>query len=133
VNADQIIAITSVIAGGAVGAGGLIIAGLSGAKDRALATDLARTERRQQRLADAYIDLLKMADKIGHWASKVTPIYDTVPSQEPPPLPEVDEQIAVSAKVNAYGSPEVKELLKAWRQHPPAECRRRARPAPRTR
>jgi len=115
-NPDQQIALASVIAGGAVGLAGLLVAVLGGWRDRESARAMAREERHQSRIADAYVALLEGAEKIGNWAALVRPVIDTNPPQAPPPLPDVDAQYRVEALVNAYGSGEVKAALEEWRE-----------------
>lgn len=77
---------------------------------------MAREDRQQERLADAYVRLLHMAEKAGAWAQRVRPIMDTTPPQEPPPLPDLDVQIEAEAIVNAYGSSEVQKVFEQWRR-----------------
>lgn len=75
---------------------------------------LAREAREQQRLENAYLELLKMAERAGQWAQMVYPVFQ---SGQPPntPLPSLEVQADTEALVNAFGSPEVRELLKTWR------------------
>jgi len=115
VTPDQKIALASVISGGVVGLAGLVVAALAGRLDRVSSRKMVREERHQQRLADAYVALLEVAEKIGNWAALVRPALDSMPPRDPPPLPDVDIQIRVTALVNAYGSDDVKTRLKEWR------------------
>jgi hypothetical protein len=91
--------------------------------DRSQERNLARTERRQVRLAEAYIGLLEMVEQIGLWAQSVRPVLDSDPPREPPPLPDLEIQRAVYARVNAYGSQHIKKLMMAW-QRSVADVRR---------
>lgn len=115
-NADQTIALVSVISGGAVGIVGLATAFTSGVMDRRHERELAREERRQVRLAEAYIQMLEMVEKVGHWAQNIRPVTDTDPPQPPPPLPDLDSQVGTWSRVNAYGTPNIKRMLEAWRK-----------------
>ena len=78
--------------------------------------ETAKDQRRQQRLADAYVDLLTFASTMGAWANFVRPILDTDPPKElPVGIPPVDEQIRVEARAAAFASAEVRRLVKIWR------------------
>ena len=74
---------------------------------------MAREARTQERLANAYVDLLDMAERTGQWAQSVRPMMDTIPPQPVPPLPELSEQARVEALVGAFGSNEVRRLMEA--------------------
>lgn len=110
-NADQKIALVSVISGGGTAMVAVIVSGLGGWRDRVHRTTLATTDRQQARLAETYVGLLGYAARVGHWAQRVRPLLDTVPPQPAPPMPDFDASAAVMAKVDAYGSPEVRELM----------------------
>lgn len=78
--------------------------------------EMAKDQRRQQRLADTYVDLLTFAYTMGAWANLVRPILDTDPPKElPVGIPPVDEQIRVEARAGAFASAEVRRLVKIWR------------------
>jgi hypothetical protein len=77
---------------------------------------LARDALDQERLADAYVRLLVMAERTGAWAQSVKPLMDTDPPQPVPPLPEIDAQAEVEAIVNAFGSGVIRESLDLWRR-----------------
>jgi hypothetical protein len=96
-----------------VGLGGLLVAGLGGWRDRVATRDLADRERRQNRLADAYVDLLDLCLRVGYWASQLRPIT-APPDYQPPEPPTTDEQTRVRAKLAAYGSRAVQDLHEAW-------------------
>jgi hypothetical protein len=115
VNADQKIALWSILSGASVGLGGLAVALFSGWRDRAGALSLAREERQQQRRADAYVAVLAMAEKAGYWVATVRPLVETE-GYEPLPLPDLDSQSRASALINAFGSTEVHEAYEAWRE-----------------
>ncbi|MGZ3384770.1 MAG: hypothetical protein ACXVB5_07625 [Isosphaeraceae bacterium] len=75
----------------------------------------AREAREQERLATAYLELLRMAERVGQWAQMVYPVVDTVPSSMPDtPLPSLPDQAETAALVNAYGSAAVREKWDAW-------------------
>lgn len=73
----------------------------------------ALEDRHQQRLADTYVELLTLAESVGHWASAVRPMLDT--GSPPPPLPPLAEQARVEARVRAFGSEAVLHAQQAWR------------------
>jgi hypothetical protein len=110
----------------AVGAVGIVFTWLSGKQGRNHAERLARIgndhvaamareERTQQRLAETYVALLEMAERVGQWAQAIRPMTDTTPSQPVPPLPDLAEQATVEARVGAFGSIPVRERLDVWR------------------
>jgi hypothetical protein len=114
------------VATGALGATGIVFTWLSGKQGRDHAENLAKLrndheatlakeERTQQRLANAYIALLEMAERVGMWAQMVRPMVDTIPPQPVPRMPDIDVQGQVNALVGAYGSSLVRERLDAWR------------------
>lgn len=114
-NADQQITVISIIAGSAVGLAGIVATGLGGWRDRASARTLAETARKQQRLADAYVDALALAATVGYWASRLRPVI-AGPDYQPPGAPPEQEQIRVGATVLTFGSQEVKARWKSWQQ-----------------
>jgi hypothetical protein len=76
------------------------------------AAQMAREERRQQRFADAYVEMLMTVERMGHWAQLVCPWYNT--GSPVPPLPELDEQARVEAVVKAYASAGIRELFEQY-------------------
>ena len=77
---------------------------------------LANEARKQQRLENAYVDLLDMAERAGQWAQMVLPMIDTNPPQPvPAELPSLEEQAHTVALVQTFGSDEVLERMKTWR------------------
>jgi hypothetical protein len=52
---------------------------------------MAREARRQQRFADAYVELLCMVERMGHWAI-LRPMLETSPPRPVPPMPDAAEQ-----------------------------------------
>lgn len=113
-NPDQQIALASVISGGAVAFVGVVVTGIGGWRDRRHSKEMAATDRKQLRLADAYVSLLDYANKVGYWAQNVRPVIDTDPPQPPPATPDFEVYSAVMARVDAYGSAAVQEKLAAW-------------------
>jgi hypothetical protein len=78
--------------------------------------EMAREARRYQRLTEAYVPVLDFAFKVGQWSELVRPMIQ-IGEVKPPPLPSLDEQAHVQALIAAYASPEVKQLMLAWREH----------------
>jgi len=62
---DQRIAFASVVAVAVVSTASAIVTAYTCWRDRASVQNLALEERRQQRLADAYVELLQMAEQAG--------------------------------------------------------------------
>jgi hypothetical protein len=52
----------------------------------------AKEARVQQRLENAYIELLDMTERAGQWVQTVYPMINTMPPQSDPPLPTLAEQ-----------------------------------------
>jgi hypothetical protein len=78
--------------------------------DRLIATEA----RQQQRLENAYIELLDIGERVGQWAQMAYPLWDTNPPRRLPPLPSLAEQARSGALVNAFGSAEVLAKFEAW-------------------
>jgi hypothetical protein len=72
---------------------------------------MAVDARKHKRLEEAYVELLQMAERAGHWADRLYPVMETDPPQPLPELPSPDEQVRVRPLVSAYGSAEVKQLF----------------------
>lgn len=100
------VAPVSAAAGASVGA---IAAWRTAKGGRDHAEAMAGLERRQQRFADAYVELLTTAEQFGQWAQLVRPAYDE--GKPVPALPSLDRQARVNAVVAAYASPEVRKLV----------------------
>ena len=73
----------------------------------------AREAREQERLASAYLELLKMAERVGVWAQMIYPVYQ---SGKPPetPLPSLEVQADTAALVAAFGTDAVREKSETW-------------------
>jgi hypothetical protein len=107
--------------GGLAAAGGLlsgVLTNLLGAKRDQRKYEheqaMGREARRQERLAQTYIELLTYLSHYGDWAKSVRPMWGSFPA--PDPLPR-EERWRIEAFVTAYGSHEVNELLHAWGEH----------------
>jgi hypothetical protein len=75
---------------------------------------MALDARRQDRLEQAYIELLAFLAHHAAWAKSVQPKLG--PIEAPDPLPR-QEVWRVDALVEAHGSPEVRGLMREWRMH----------------
>ena len=95
------------------GAGGLAavvaatIAYLAAVKTINSNRDAAALARVQERKADAYVQLIEVSERIGHWAQTVNPAT-TPPPRKPGKLPKVAEQSAARARLLAFASREVR-------------------------
>jgi hypothetical protein len=78
------------------------------------AEKMAVEERTHKRLEAAYIEMLQMIGRAGHWAIRVYPLMDYDPPQPMPDLPSPDDQARVRALISAYGSAEVKRLFEEF-------------------
>jgi len=63
--------------------------------------------------AEAYLDLLRMAEATGQWVEFVHPVW-TKANRPVLDLPQVETQGSVRAAVIAYGSPSVRRQLGTW-------------------
>ena len=68
--------------------------------------NLAENATKQQRLAEAYVELIELAEKIGYWASRLRPVKADLDYQPPEP-PSVNERTRVGAKAHACGTKDV--------------------------
>lgn len=102
------VTITVAAVGGLAAIGATLVSFLYNAR-------LNREARKQQRLAEAYVELLTFANKVGYWAALVQPALQTNPPQELPPLPLPAEQARVEALVAAYASEDMQEAVTSWR------------------
>ena len=75
---------------------------------------LAKEAREQERLENAYIQLLHTAELVGQWAESVLLMWDTDPPQPERPLPPLEEQVQTQALVAAFGSEAVRKYTRGW-------------------
>jgi hypothetical protein len=73
----------------------------------------AREAREQERLENAYLELLKMAERVGQWAQMVYPMVETGPLPETP-LPTLEVQADTAALQAAFGTDRVRQLTETW-------------------
>jgi len=104
------------IATATVGVAGIFGTWLNGSRTLTQAQSLANEGRRQQRLENAYVDVLAMTETAGHWGQISYPLFDSNPPAPVPPLPTLEAQAHAEALVKAFGSEEVLALLEAWRK-----------------
>lgn len=104
------------LAGIAATLAGTLTANWTAGRERQHKEELAREERRQTRLADAYVEVLKIAEGTGQWAQLVRPAFDSDPPRVPPPLPELEQQAKAQVLLLAFGSSAVVEAFENWRQ-----------------
>jgi hypothetical protein len=71
----------------------------------------ARLARLQERLEQAYIELLTFLSHYSQWAESVRPVIG--PVQRPDPVPQ-EERWRMEALLTAYGSDEIRLLLQQW-------------------
>lgn len=100
------------------GAMGLFFTWLTGHQGRKHAESVAKqsasntlAQAREARRAAAYLDILTTVNSMTTAVADITAIYK---DQEDPPLPDMDVQIAASAKVGLYGSPDVRDTHRKW-------------------
>jgi hypothetical protein len=107
----------------AVGIAGIVAAYRAGERGRQHAQNLAdekhrrdvalaREQRQYDRRAEAYVEVLTMAERIGQWVLLVEPPIDVGISA--PLLPDLVEQAHNRALVEAFGSDEARRLFAAW-------------------
>jgi hypothetical protein len=72
---------------------------------------MAQDERRQRRLQDTYLELLVY---LSYQRRQVKSIRPTSGSSEPPVQIDPNRLIEMDAKVAAFGSPRVQQLLDGW-------------------
>jgi len=75
---------------------------------------MAREDRLQHRLSDAYIELLEFAERFGQWVAQLRPSTADPARSQQASMPGLAEQARVQALVSSYGSPEVKALAEVW-------------------
>jgi hypothetical protein len=75
---------------------------------------MAREARRQERLAQTYIELLTYLSHYADWAESVRPVQGSRPAPEPLPR---EERWRIEALVTAYGSNETNQLVREWSRY----------------
>jgi hypothetical protein len=76
---------------------------------------MALEARRQERLEQAYIELLGYLSHYAEWTRSAQRLLGL---PNPPPDPPPREQLnRVEALIEAHGSQEVRRLLREWREH----------------
>ncbi len=103
------------VATATVGVAGIVGTWLTANRGLAHERRLATEARQQQRLENAYVDLLDVAERVGHWAQLAWPVRDTEPPQPVPEMPSLVEQAHTEALVRAFGSEKVLQRMKTWR------------------
>jgi hypothetical protein len=97
-----------------VGAGGLILGQLQTGRADKRAEHRLHAQWLRDRRADAYVELLTLAEQCGEWAQLVDPWVEKSPPQDVTPLASDAEQRRVDALVIAFGSPEVRRAYRTW-------------------
>jgi hypothetical protein len=76
---------------------------------------IAREERQQRRLEEAYLGMLAALTSIYYWAQAVYPFMTNTPEQfTMPPLPEMADNEKKEALWTAYWSPRIEQLMGEW-------------------
>ena len=100
----------SPVVSGVVGLGGLAVGWRlsTGARTH----EVAKWHR--ERRADAYVELLEVAEDIGHVVAVAFPMVETNPPRPEPELPSGVRQGRARARIAAFGSREVKAAADIW-------------------
>jgi hypothetical protein len=113
------VALASVITSGLVGGGGLGVAVWSRKKDAAVTQETLR----QQRLADAYLELLRLVEQEGQWVEAKVSNLVTASEDElgifkrmHVPTPDLADRSTAAALLAAVGSREVRLKHERWRK-----------------
>ena len=75
------------VATATVGVAGIVGTWLTANRGLAHERRLATEARQQQRLENAYVGLLDVAERVGHWAQLAWPVLDSDPPRPVPPRP----------------------------------------------
>jgi hypothetical protein len=70
----------------------------------------------RERRADAYVELLEVAEDVGQFVAVMEPMRDTNPPRPLPGLPSGERQGQARARVAAFGSRAVKDATDRWRE-----------------
>lgn len=115
VNSDQHLALASVLVSGATAITAVVGSGIGGWRERAHQRAMADTDRKQQRLTDAYIGLLEFATDVSDELHNYFPMISVNANPDRTTYREdKTRQSTVLARVDAYGSAEVKKLTYSW-------------------
>jgi hypothetical protein len=86
---------------------------------------LARKTRVEQRLADSYLEVLRLVEREGQWvearitnqeiAAAEAENFDSYPSRVKMSEPDVTDRATIAAHLAAFGSDNVRRLYPAWR------------------
>jgi hypothetical protein len=110
----------------AVGVTGIIATYRAGSRQQATAlavarqqvdaqVAVAREERQQRRLEEAYLEMLAAITSIQYWVFTVYPMMAQTPEQYTmPPLPELADNARKEALWTAYWSPRIEQLMEEW-------------------
>jgi hypothetical protein len=76
---------------------------------------VAREERQQRRLEEAYLEMLAAITSIHYWVFTVYPaLTNTLDQFTMPPLPDLPDNARKEALWTAYWSPRVEQLMEDW-------------------
>jgi hypothetical protein len=118
--------VAGAVTGVAVGLAGIIATYKAGNRQQATAlavvrqqsdaqVAVAREERQQRRLEEAYLEMLAALTGIHYWLFTVYPMITQTPEQfTMPPLPELTDSARKEALWTAYWSARVEQLMKDW-------------------
>jgi len=102
------------VAVGVVGLAGMYATFITGDRTRKHAEVMAHSERQQQRKAEAYVEVLIIAERIGGWAQSVRPMIDQ--GAPLPPIPSFEDQTRAEALLKAFASETARERFETWRK-----------------
>jgi hypothetical protein len=99
---------------GVVGVAGVAGTVMSGRRQANVTVQLAREERVQARLEQAYQEVQRVVDRSAKWAVSALPFIGG-PGQDLYPLhPEDDDHTLEASALRLYWSPEVRRLVEEW-------------------
>lgn len=75
---------------------------------------VAREERQQRRLEEAYLEMLAALRLVHYWVFTVYPVITSGDKFTMPPLPELEDHKRKEALWSAYWSPKVERLMGEW-------------------
>jgi hypothetical protein len=70
----------------------------------------------RERRADAYVELLEVAEDVGHVVAVSYPKVEAEPPRPVPYTPSSERQARARARVAAFGSPKVRAATDRWRE-----------------